>query len=451
MTNARQIAFDLLNQVSLGRQPLDYWLDEAEPRITPLNKADRALVHALVYGTLRWQSRLDYCIDHLASKPGKIDAQVRIILRMALFQMQHLDRIPVSAAVHTAVEMTKQNEHAWSAGFVNGLLRNAIRNQATIPWPDPTVAPELALAVRHALPRWLAKRWLARFGPHESGQLGDAINSIPPITLRANSLKTDRANLLAAIGEETLNAVPTEHTPEGIVLNGVARPLPQWRAFQDGWFQVQDEAAQLVAHFMAPLPGEAIWDACAGLGTKTAHLAQLMDNRGTLIATDLNAGKLDRLNKEMQRLGVDIVSSRRIDLEGPCTALDDLPLFDRILVDAPCSGLGVLQKNPDGKWTVNRADLKRCQRRQIALLDKAGRYLRPGGILVYAVCSFEPEENEAVVNAFLQNRPEFVIHSPSMNRVTRSDRVLTPRGWLNTFPHRHRMDGFFAAAFVKKA
>jgi 16S rRNA (cytosine967-C5)-methyltransferase len=448
MSSARQIAFDLLRQNYDDRFPLDHWLDQAEPRLKGLSRADRALVHALVYGTLRWQGRLDFIIDHLADKPGKIDPRVRIILRLALFQLQHMDRIPDSAAVHSAVELAKKNRLQWATGFINGLLRQAIRRPA-LPWPDAVTTPDLALSVNLSLPRWLAARWLERWSEEEVRRLCEAINAAPAITLRTNTLKTDRATLMRAIQEEAAHIQPTAYGPEGITLSALATPIPQWPSFQQGWFQVQDEAAQLVVHMLAPQPGETVWDACAGLGTKTAHIAQLMNNQGRLLASDRSDAKLNRLPDEMRRLGVTIATPHRLDLIAEDAS--DLPIFDRILVDAPCSGLGVLQKNPDGKWRGSTRELERYQDRQIALLARAALHLRPGGILVYAVCSFEPEENMAVVKAFLQNHPDFAIHHSGMRAAVDSQpALLTPEGWLSTLPHRHRMDGFFAAAFFKR-
>ncbi|MBI5897338.1 MAG: 16S rRNA (cytosine(967)-C(5))-methyltransferase RsmB [Desulfobacterales bacterium] len=448
MSSARQIAFDLLRHTNDGRYPLDHWLDQSEPRLRALSRADRALVHALVYGTLRWQGRLDFIIDHLADKPGKIDLRARIILRIALFQMHHMDRIPEAAAVHSAVELAKKNRLQWAAGFINGLLRRAAR-RPLIPFPDFTKVPDQALAVTLSFPHWLTTRWLSRWGPDETWRLCEAINRVPSLTLRANTLKIDRPALMEALQVEAAQVQSTPHAPAGVTITALNRPISQWPSFQQGWFQVQDEAAQLVVHMLAPQPGETVWDACAGLGTKTAHIAQRMNNQGHLLASDLNPFKLDRLTEEMGRLGVTIVTCRALDLtaEGP----SDWPAFDRILVDAPCSGLGVLQKNPDGKWRITAQDLARYQHRQVALLARAAPHLRAGGLLVYAVCSFEPEENEAVMKAFLQNHPDFAIHHPGTRAaVDFQPALLTPEGCLSTLPHRHLMDGFFAAAFTKR-
>ncbi|MCJ8500574.1 16S rRNA (cytosine(967)-C(5))-methyltransferase RsmB [Desulfatitalea alkaliphila] len=450
MSNARQIAFDLLCGVQQGEYPLDHLLDAAADRFEDLSRPDRALAHALIYGTLRWQGRLDHVIDFWGKKPEKIDPRVRIVLRMALFQFLFMDRVPQRAIVHSAVELTKRNGRRYAAGFVNGVLRRALAAPEQVVWPDAAQDPVGWLATHHALPPWLARRWIERWGLTEAEALCTAINTIPEVTLRVNTLRTDRDALLQALGQDTEQIRTTHHSPEGIVVAGFKRSLTQWSSYQAGLFQVQDEAAQLVTHLVAPQPGETIWDACAGLGTKTAHLAQLMDHRGTLLAADRQGTKLDRLENEMTRLGITMVRRQVMDLEIP-NAADGLPSFDRILVDAPCSGLGVLRKNPDGKWHTRPADLARCRQRQLTLLNSVAVHVRNGGRLVYAVCSMEPEENEGVVEQFLQNRSDFAIYRPEMNEVASPETFLTSEGYLKTMPHRHGMDGFFAVCLVRSA
>lgn len=449
MTDARQIAFDILTAVNQRRYPLDHWLEVMSPKIDRLTRADRSLLHALVFGVLRWQINLDHIIDQLADKPHKIDDRVRIILRLALFQMVHMDRIPHSAAVNTAVQIAKQNRVKWASGFVNGLLRRASRMGGQVTRPDPSKHPARALSIDHAIPLWLASRWLERWGVDETRQLCGAINRVPDITLRTNTLKTDRNTLKAAVTSEAEQVRDTARSPEGVVISKPINPIGQWEAFQKGWFQVQDEAAQLVTHLLSPEPDHNVWDVCAGLGTKTAHIVQLMQNRGKVLATDLQAAKLTKLTQEMQRLGVTIVSTQVIDATKPMQ-YNEWPAFDRILVDAPCSGLGVLQKNPDGKWRHAPEDLVQFHQRQLTLIDQIACHLRPGGIMVYSVCSFEPEENEAVVNAFLQKHPEFAIHLPDTTLDETLGDTLTPNGWIRTLPHRHGIDGFFAAALIRR-
>jgi 16S rRNA (cytosine967-C5)-methyltransferase len=448
MSQARVIAAKLLNRIHSRRQTLDQLLDQADGQISCLNRADRALVHALVFGVQRWQSRLDWVIDHLAARNRKMDPHIRTILRLGLFQIQFLQRIPASAAVHTSVELAKHSGRKWAAGFVNGVLREAIRQADRIPWPDPEKEPLAYMAVTHAFPEWLISRWTHRWGAEATDALCRAVNTVPDITLRTNTLRIPRGELIRAISAEAEAVRETSYSPEGISLTRVNRPLPQWPAFIEGWFQVQSEAAQITSRFLGPRPGETIWDVCAGLGTKTAHMAQLMQNQGRIVATDLYADKLAKLDREMSRLGITIVQSTPLDLTASDPKL--LPAaFDRILLDAPCSGLGVLQRNPDGKWRLTPRDIRQNSARQLALLAQAAPFLKTGGILVYAVCSLESEENEQVVDAFLQKHPEFAIHPGSPAADDRINSLLTPRGFLSTIPHLSQLDGFFAAALIK--
>ena len=449
MIHTRELAIALLNRVHNEKETLDQLLASAEPQISALNRPDRALLHALVYGILRHQSQLDRIIDqHVRRSSKKIDPLIRIILRQGVFQIRFMDRIPTSAAVNTSVELTKKMNKQWAAGFVNGLLRSVAKADGQAPLPDPREDPAAFLAATHSFPHWLAHRWLARWGFNHTNALCRAMNQIPPVTIRTNSLKTDRSALLAALQTESAMLEACRFSPEGIHVKSLNRPLDQWRTFRDGWFQVQSEAAQLVARFLDPKPGQRVWDTCAGLGTKTAHLAQLMGNQGFLLATDRHPAKLTRLNAEMLRLGIDIVQSQALDLLTRHRDLEGSP-FDRILLDAPCSGLGVLQRNPDGKWTTTGKDVCNNQRRQLALINEVARHLRPDGILVYAVCSMEPEENEQVIQAFLQKHPEFGIFWPDPTSSVDSKPLLTPEGFLKTSPHPYKMDGFFIAALKR--
>lgn len=450
MSQARTLAIKLLSQIQSGDRTLDQLLARADEALQRLNRADRALVHAIIYGVLRWQARLDWVIDQFAVHPGKkIDPLVRIILRTGIFQIQHLDRIPISAAVNTSVELAKKNKRKWAAGFVNGVLRRVAKQGQGITWPDRHRHPAAYLSAYYAFPQWLVSRWLDRFGMTMTEKLCSRINTIPSITLRTNTLRVERQDLVDGIQHEVNTLTNTIHSPVGISFSSLRRPFSQWPAFQKGWFQIQNEASQCIAYLLSPNPGHHVWDACAGLGTKTAHLAQLMGNKGRILATDSIQAKLDTLDAEMKRLGITIVETCQKDLSAPLKTMS-VGKYDRILVDAPCTGLGVLQKNPDGKWRTHPDDIQSNARKQMMLLDHVAPYLKPQGLLVYAVCSFEPEENEDVIHAFLQKHPEFAIDQPRLEYVQKGARLLTPEGFLRTFPHQHQMDGFFAAAIKKR-
>ncbi len=446
----RKIACSILDTLDTTQTTLDRAMDTAMAKDMALSRRDRALLNALVYGVLRWRGRIDWMIDHFSKTPfKKIDPPILNILRLGLFQIIYLDRIPLSAAVNTSVEMAKSKKKPWIGGFVNAVLRNAARGHQTVLFPDPLKDPVAGISVEASFPPWLIKRWLARFGIAETRQLCQAINTIPPITARTNTLKTTRKNLLLSIKNEVRDPVPTAFSPNGFHFLTHHKPIADLQAFKNGEFQMQDEAAQIVSILLNPQPDDIVLDACAGLGGKTGHMAQIMKNKGRIIATDNSLDKLQQLESEMKRLGVNIVTSIHHDLiQKPLP--ERLGLFDRILIDAPCSGLGVMRRNPDTKWAASKKDLSRFQTRQVSLLNNLAHRIKQDGRMVYAVCSTEPEESEAVVERFLQTNACFKINKTPINPDVRAAALITPEGWFRSSPHRHVMDGFFAVCFTKK-
>jgi 16S rRNA (cytosine967-C5)-methyltransferase len=445
----RQLALDVLDRLERSGELLDPILEEAMAGAPFDDSRDRALFHSLVYGTLRWRERLDWIIGHFSKIPlKKIDSAVINILRLGLFQVVFLDRIPVSAAVNTAVQSAKTKAPPWVAGFVNALLRNAAKNWEQVPLPDPVHQPERHLAVRCSLPRWLVRRWIERFGETEADALCQAVNEIPPVTARVNTLLTSRSRLIATLETECGEVAAGALSPEAVLFRNPASAVSSLESHRKGWFQVQDEAAQLVVHLLDPKPEERVLDACAGLGGKTGHIAQQMQNRGKLIAADKDGNKLSRLASEMDRLSISIVECRPVDLLRNTGAR--LEIFDRVLLDAPCSGLGVLRKNPDARWRTDKKDLKRFAEHQQRLLERVAPLVKPAGVLVYAVCTTEPEETDGVVNAFLTSCPDFQPFRPSALSDFLTD-LVDDRGRFYTFPHRHGTDGFFAQRFIRAA
>jgi 16S rRNA (cytosine967-C5)-methyltransferase len=443
MVDARNTVLQVLNTLDRGHQTLDGILDAITANTIHLSRRDRSLFNALIFGVLRWRGRLDYIISHFSNTPlKKVEPAVLNILRLGLFQIIYMDRIPDSAAVNTAVELTRKIGALRAAGFVNALLRNAAANYNDVAFPTLKSDPVAFFATAHSLPAWLARRWNHRYNPETLTALCNTVNAIPPITIRTNTLKATRQQLMLSLEGDAENISPAPHAPDGILMKKLKRPIPELPAFKNGWFQVQDEAAQLVSLLLDPQPGESVLDACAGLGGKTAHLAQLMKNKGNIAAMDKDEKKLQQLGHEMQRLGISIVRPTCHDLNlTPGTKLRGE--FDRILLDAPCSGLGVVRRNPDIKWKSDEADLKRHARVQKRFLENLVQMIKPYGILVYAVCSVEPEENEAVVDTFLKKHPEFVIDkSPGKLPITLHSRV-EPAAGFKTLPLFNHMDGFY--------
>ncbi len=437
-SRARAVAARVLERVLTGAAYADHALD-AELARRHLDPRDSALATELVYGTLRWQRYLDWVLaPHSRRRLNSLDPAPLVLLRLTAYQLVFLTRIPPFAAVNDAVELCRQSRaKPGVAAFVNAVLRAFARRGPREREPSLPADPIDALATRCSFPTWLAARWVARYGAEEAEALMRAMNERPPLTLRTNTLKLDRDGLAARLRqEERLSVRPTPHAPEGLVVEPGGRPAA-WRAFADGAFVVQDEASMLVARLLAPRPGDTAVDACAAPGTKTTHVAQLMDNRGRVLALDPQPARLALVREATARLGVTVVET----LDGAVEAL--APRFtegcDAVLVDAPCSNLGVLRRNPDVKWRRQPADIPVAVERQRSILTAAATMVKPGGRLVYATCSLEPEENDELARAFLAAHADFQTDPPPEFVLP-----LDPDGVLRCLPHRHGTDGFTA-------
>jgi 16S rRNA (cytosine967-C5)-methyltransferase len=328
-----------------------------------------------------------------------------------------------------------------AGGLVNAVLRNYLRRKDTLTFPDPVSAPAASIAARHSLPEWLAAQWLDQLGFPETEALAEASSRQPPLTLRANTLRTTRDGLLCLFGESGVSAVPCAHSPHGIMVEG-RHQIPTLPGFREGMFTVQDEASKMVPLLLDPRPGERVHDCCAAPGGKATLLAQLMANSGELLATDISRAKLPLIREAAQRLGIDCLAVATADLHRPETFPSGL--FDRILLDAPCSGLGVIRRNPEAKWRLTPDDIQRLAAAQKAMCANAATMLKKGGILVYSTCSTSREENELVVQDFLSRHPDYVLED--LNGLFPGYRELfTTEGMFRAWPHRHGMDGFFAA------
>ena len=438
----RKAAFEILNNLDQGQATLDNLLGEFNAENASISRRDRALFQALVFGVLRWRGRLDFIINHFSrTRFDKIDPRVLNILRLALFQIIYLDRVPESAAVNTAVEIAKTAVAPWVVGFVNAVLRKAVRDLQNLSFPSVEKNGVAATAITKSFPEWIIRRWIGRYGPEATADLCDSLNTIPAITIRTNRLKTSPHDLVKALAVETEELKRTSYSPDGITFARPATSIPELGAFKAGWFQVQDEAAQLVSLLLNPQPGETVLDACAGFGGKTGHIAQLMGNDGSITAIDIHGEKLLELESEMRRMGITIVTTSCRNLEQTNTQ-PQLGPFDRILLDAPCSGLGVMRRNPDIKWRTTKKNLVKFKNKQATLLDNLSLLVKSSGVLVYAVCSPEPEENEWVVKDFLKNHREFVIDKQVEGLPDKLLSIQTADGWYNTFPHFSHMDGF---------
>jgi 16S rRNA (cytosine967-C5)-methyltransferase len=431
--SARDLALRLLGRVEEEDAFAEILLDRTLER-EDLSPPDRRLLYELTLGVLRWQARLDHFLGQVTDRPvAKLDRTTRRVLRLGAYQLLMLEKIPAAAAVNEAVKLAPLHARP----YVNAVLRSLSRQKDRLTLPDPETDPTERIAVTESHPAWMVARWVRELGAAEAEALCRANNSRPGLTLRVNTLRAAREELLEKFREAGIAAEATSLSPLGIkVLQHAApRNLPGWA---EGLFAVQDEASQLVGMLLAAAPGERVLDACAAPGTKSLQIAQALAGQGEVKATDRNARRLGLLAKEARRLGLDPILVEPADWTGA----KELGPFDRILVDAPCSALGTLRRHPELKWRRRPEDFAALAELQKKILVNVSRCLRPGGLLVYATCTYGQEENEEVVKELLESE-EFAL-ADAAELLPASARAAASRKILRTWPHRHGTDGFTA-------
>lgn len=411
------------------------------------SRRDRAFLMELVYGVLRRRDLLDWHLEGFLKRPSGLGMNTINNLRLAVYQMKYM-AVPVWAAVDEAVRTEKALRGR--PALVNGVLRNVLRHDALkreISCGDAVAC--IATLTSH--PRWLVERWVRRFGAEEARRLCEKNNEIPHRTIRIDPAA--REECLGRLRGEGVDAFATPISPSGLSLRThltfaeLARILPVPVV-------VQDEAAQLVTYLLGPREGERILDACAAPGGKATHIAQLCRDRAEIVAVEADERRMALLRENVRALGLTSVRTVLADVHDPGAALDPFcggvrECFDRILLDAPCSSLGVIRRNPDVRYRHSSGDLARFRQRQIHLLASVSGLLRRGGVIVYAVCSTEPEEGEEVVRDFLQNHPDFSIIDGDLPSLAHLAEPWDGSAVYRTFPHRHDMDGFFAVKIRK--
>ncbi len=431
----------ILNRVERTDSYLDKLLD-IELKSDELNELDRRFLTELTHGVIRWKTRLDFIIEYFCkNKFAMQDPNIRNALRVALYQILFLSKIPHAAAVNEAVEFVKKIRGQKAANLVNAVLRNIIRNINKLPTPDSEADPIQYLSIMYAHPSWIVKRWVERYGLYETEQLLAANNERPTIVVRANSLKTNAEELAKLFDERGIKYSRSKYL-DNFLKVGHLSGIYNLDLFAQGYFSVQDESAGLVVKLLDPKPGEKVIDLCSAPGGKTTFIAEMMKNEGKIIAVDKYEHRLNLVKQSCERLGITNVEFIAED----ATTLSVEPA-NKVLVDAPCSGLGVIQKKPDIKWQRELTDIKNLAKTQIELLETAEKLVKEGGVIVYSTCTIEPEENIEVVKAFIERHPEFEIED-ARNYLPAD--VVNSDGHMETFPHKHDMDGSFAVRLVKK-
>lgn len=437
----RGLATKILTRIERTDAYLDKLLD-SEMNNSDLNPMDKRLLNELVHGVLRNQTKLDWVLTGFYhGQFNKVVPNVRNALRIALYQLLFLTRIPHHASVNEAVEFIKKYRGQRLADTMNGLLRNIARNVENIRYPLPENDELQYLSVVYSHPPWIVRRWRERFDFATTEALLKANNIRPFLTLRFNSLKTNFEQLVEELGQLGVDYRQCHFMTDYLTVRNLPN-LRQTKLFNEGFFTIQDESAGLVGKLLAPQPGETVIDLCSAPGGKAIHAAEMMKNTGRVIAVDRYGMRLNFVKKSADRCGITIIET----IEGNAAELE-LPQADKVIADVPCSGLGVLSKKPDIKWKREAEDIGKLTAIQRSILENAARMVRPGGVLVYSTCTIEPDENCDIIREFLSRHDEFAI-DPAQTYLPHQ--VVSSAGFLETLPHRHRMDGAFAARLVKK-
>ncbi|HID95866.1 MAG TPA: 16S rRNA (cytosine(967)-C(5))-methyltransferase RsmB [Candidatus Latescibacteria bacterium] len=434
---AREIALRFLRRVEDGA-----YADKLLDGISSANliQKDKGFVRELVLGTTRWRGRIDWVLRKFVHKDLEdLTAWIRNILRLGAYQILFLDRVPPWAVVNESVNLATKYGHPGTAGLVNAVLRTLVREKGNISYPDRDRDPVAYLSVFYSHPEWMVERWIKRWGFEETAQLCKANNLSPKVSIRTNSLKTTPERLMKELSKAGIVAQPNKLVSNFLDLE-CAEGLFETTAFADGWLQVQDPSAGLVSILLDPHPGERILDVCSAPGGKATHVAELMRNIGLIVALDKQKGRLRMLQENSGRLGISIIHAEAQD----ALRYAAQP-FDRVLVDVPCSGLGVLARRADARWKAEET-IDQLTQLQSALLKKGAELTRAGGVIVYSTCSIEPQENEMIIEAFLMRNSAFELEKASEFL---SSEVAD--SFVRTFPHKHGCDGSFAARLRKRS
>ena len=427
--NAREVVVDILLEIdrdgAYANIALRKALDDYKGSVQ-----DKGFITEITNGTIKYRRRIDYVISQFSKTPNKkMKPLIRNVLRMSVYQIMFLDKVPVSAACNEAVKIVKKRRMAGLSGFVNGVLRNIARGYETIVYPDPKKDPVEYLGVMYSFPNWMIEYWLEYYSFDFVESLCESLNRAPEVSIRTNRLKISKENLKKTLAEEGLVAEDGLLVEGALKLQGVSA-IDQLRSFKLGYFTVQDESSMLVSQILDPQKGERILDVCAAPGGKTTHIAQIMCNEGTVISADIHDHKLELINDSKRRLGHSIVQTVLQDAtkENP----EFIESFDRVLIDAPCSGLGILHKKSDIRWNKEYKDIESLVQLQKKIIKNSSQYVKPGGVMVYSTCTISPLENKEVVDWVLENL-DFELEKTK-----------------EIFPSDANTDGFFIARLRKR-
>ena len=447
--DARTCAIKILCRCERTDSYLEKLID-AELRNDTLNDFDKALLNEISHGVIRWMRRLDWFLNGFyRGNYEKCLPEVRNAMRVALYQILFLNKIPYSAAVNEAVEFIKRIHGEKHAGVVNGLLRTIIRTLENLVWPTREIDEVNYLGIIQSHPNWMVNRWIKRFGFDEAVKLCEENNKRPVMALRVNTIKISTSDFEEYLKTKNLYYKNGNYLDNFFTTKTMSKIYTD-DYFKQGFFSIQDESAGLAAKLLSPEKDELVIDVCSAPGGKTSYISEMMNNQGQIIAVDKYLSRIEVMQKNFERLGVKNAKVIHDDISDPRTAeLKDLLIgkADKVLVDAPCSGLGVLSKKPDIKWKREPDDIVQLQKLQIEILENALKYLKPEGKIIYSTCTTETEENMNVIENFLNAHPEFSIENAA-DFVP--EKVVNKDGCIELFPHIHNTDGAFSARLTRR-
>jgi 16S rRNA (cytosine967-C5)-methyltransferase len=448
--DARSCAVKIICRFERSDSYIDKLLDVEFRTNHFLNDFDKSLLNELTHGVVRWMRRLDWFLNGFyRGNYEKCSPEVKNAMRVALYQILFLNKIPYSAAVNEAVEFVKRIHNDKHAGVVNGLLRTIIRTLDSLVWPTRDVDEVNYLGIVQSHPNWLVRRWIDRFGFDNAQKLCEANNKRPSISMRMNTLKTNETEFSEYLNSKEIIYSRTNYLKEFFNVK-VFPKIYEDEFFKAGKFSIQDESAGLVSHLVDPKDREIILDCCAAPGGKSAHMAELSGGKAKIVAVEKYFSRAENMKKNFDRMDYKNITALYDDISEPKTELLKNKLIgkaDKVLVDAPCTGFGVISKKPDIKWKREFSDIEELQKIQSEILENVVKYLKPNGVLVYSTCTTAPEENSEVIKLFLEKHNEFEVDSADKYV---DSRVVNSEGYIETLPHVHEIDGSFAARLIKK-
>lgn len=445
--NVREAALDVLLKIEKNQAYSNLLLNDTINKLT-VSAKDVPLLTEIVYGTIQQQKKLDFYLEAYSKKPLiKLEVWVHLLLRITVYQLFFLDRIPDHAAINEAVEIAKRRGHKGISGMVNGILRSMLRSG--LPETETIEDKVERLAVETSHPEWLLNRWIEQIGFAKAKEIAAANLTTPVHSVRVNTTRVNKQDVIDSLEKEGLEIVESPNVPESLRVKRGS--IVNTQAFKDGWISIQDEGSMLVAHVLDPKPGERILDACAAPGGKSTHMAERMSNEGEIKSIDIHPHKVKLIMNQQERLGLSIIDGQVLDAR---QLIDNYnpECFDRILVDAPCSGLGVIQRKPDLKWAKHEGDIQRLSVIQSEIIDSVWPLLKKGGRLVYSTCTIDYEENEKVIKTFVDRHEDARFEEDFMRRLPKvmSEKSTQTMGRIQLYPGEFDTDGFFISSVIKQ-